>query len=310
MGNSVDTEHGSVLESLHAAIRSMQLLGFRGGRLYAYALAISTLLSVGVLNILPQTYTARVILTSATPDPLSNVTEMSSGLAGLAGLSLGRENPDFTEFIALLDSETVAQSIAKDPYLVHNLFRAQWDAKTHSWRQASLVKTLFYDLQSLLTGRRVSFLASPYQIHKAITERLDITKRGQDNIWTVSFSDKNKVFAKKLLSAVISSANDIILKRVARRSAVYTKFLEKQLQASKNVYTRDALASIAVKVEERKILALSKQGVPARIVSGPTAPDSPNNPSVIKTFLLFLVGGQLFAFGYRFLQSQSRLKRG
>jgi uncharacterized protein involved in exopolysaccharide biosynthesis len=308
MNKAVGNASGATGSERSDAMRALRLIGFRGYRLYVGAFALSIALTAVYLHVKTPKYTANVTLIASSPDPLSKVTEMSSALGGLAGLSLGHGNSDFSEFIALLDSGAVADRIFDNSYLVHNLFRGQWNKRAKRWRTPSVMHRALSWIEFVLSGRRRSDAPSPYRIREILVRRLNIAKRGENPIWTVSFSDRDKSFARRLLMSIVGAANDIILDREAERSSVYYRYLQQRLKSTQSVYTRNALSALAVKVQEREILAISKQGVPARIVSGPTVPDSPDSPSILKTFLFLVIGGQLAAFGYRFMQSRSITK--
>jgi uncharacterized protein involved in exopolysaccharide biosynthesis len=241
-------------------------------------------------------YSAATVLIPATQERNSLSSTLSStlgqlgGIASLAGVNLASGDAATEEALAVLQSRQFTEQFIADLNLMPELFAGKWDAAKGTWKPdwrgrppptpAKAVKYFDKKIRTVIKDRRSSL----------VTLQIEWRDRDEAAAWANLLAER--------LNAEMRS-------RAITQASASLSYLEKELESTSVVETRDSISRLIETQVKQRMLANVTQQYAFRIVDKAMAPDI--DDPIFPNKLLFLVGGSLlglavgiggaFAFG-------------
>lgn len=230
--------------------------------LFASMLLGAALAVAYVLNATPiYRVTTQLVSTSDERNSLSGslmsaLGDMGGGLASLAGIGLGSADAGTQEAIAVLQSQQFTERFIRDLNLMPRLFPTSWDAKAGKWlappgQQPTLGKAFKYFNNGI---RNV---------------KLDKTT----GIVTMQVDWRNPEEAALWANTLVSRVNAEMRDRAIKKSEESLAFLERELQRTTLVETRQAINRLVEAQIKQRMLANVSHEYAFRVVDPAIAPD-------------------------------------
>lgn len=162
-----------------------------------------------------------------------------SGLAGLAGISLGGANRRM-EYIAVLDSRALADLFIAENGLKVQFFRDDWDAKAKRW-----------------TSKKIPSDDDAYKYFSELVRRVDEDRR--TGLVTVSMEWRDRVSAARWTNLYVKRANDMLRDRAMREARSSLDFLDRELAKSSTVEIREAMYQLVEAQKKQQMLATVRE---------------------------------------------------
>jgi uncharacterized protein involved in exopolysaccharide biosynthesis len=225
-------------------------------------------------------YRASTVLIPASAERNSLSSALSStlgqlgGIASLAGVSLGSSDAGTEEALAVLQSRQFTERFINDLNLMPELFAGKWDAANGKWRigwwdpptPAKAVKYFDKKIRTVTRDKRSSL----------VTLQIDWRDRDEAAAWANQLAQR--------LNAEMRG-------RAIEQAAASLSYLEKELDSTSVVATRDSISRLIEAQVKQRMLANVTQEYAFRIVDKAMAPDS--DDPIWPRKLLFFIGGPL-----------------
>jgi uncharacterized protein involved in exopolysaccharide biosynthesis len=184
------------------------------------------------------------------------------------------------EALAVLSSREFLEAFIKDHDLLPRLFPRRWDSERHVWRGSQ------------------QHWPTPAKGVRYLTERvLTVTKDKKTGliVLTVDWRDPND--ASAFANDLVARVNSEMRARATALATAYQSYLEKELESTQLVGTRDAINRlIEAQIKQRMIAAVTPEYA-FRVVGRALPPDADDFVSPRRLLLVAagVVGGLLFA---------------
>jgi len=260
---------------------SLMLLRLWAARWWILASVIASTAAFTALALLsPRVYSSSIVFVSASSDRsgLSESLRGSlGGLASLAGVNLSASGAETQEALAVLRSRQFTEAFIRDRQLMPELFPDAWDAHTKSWKPggqqpppAKAYKYFDTRVRSIVEDKRTGLIAI----------RIDWTDREKAAAW-----------ANELLQRL----NEEMRKRAIAKADASVGYLEKELESTSQVATREAINRLIETQVKQRMLANVTQEYAFRVVDKAMPADA-NDPVKPQKGLL-LIAGPLVGIG-------------
>jgi uncharacterized protein involved in exopolysaccharide biosynthesis len=225
-------------------------------------------------------YRTTAVLIAASPErnslggTLSSALGQLGGLATLAGASLGSGDAATEESLAVLRSRQFIGQFITDFDLLPVLFSEKWDSQNKRWK-ANIWKVP-------TVGRAVKYFAKK------------IESIGQDKktgLITLVIDWKDRNGAAEWTNTLVQRLNLEMRRREIEKADASVKYLEKELETTSVVETRQAINRLIESQVRQRMLANVTQEYAFRVVDKAIAPDADDPIKPQK--LLYFVGGPL-----------------
>jgi uncharacterized protein involved in exopolysaccharide biosynthesis len=238
-----------------------------------------TLLAGGAAFIVQKKYQATVTISPVSSSAsnsqlgaLNSVTSQFSGLASLAGLSVGGDSKK-SESLAVLQSEALTESYIQKNDLLPILYRKQWDPVGKKWKVSD--------------PNKVPTLWKANQFFKKnVRTVVNDTKTGLTTL-TITWNDPQ--LAAKWANDLVRMANDYLRDQAIRESERNIAYLNEQASKTDVVGIRQAIYTLLQNEINKAMLARGSDEYALKVVDPAFSPESPSSP--IK--LLWVIGGFL-----------------
>jgi uncharacterized protein involved in exopolysaccharide biosynthesis len=236
-----------------------------------------TLLAGGAAFVVQKKYQATVIISPVSSSAsnsqlgaLGSVTSQFSGLASLAGLSVGGDSKK-SESLAVLQSEALTESYIQKNNLLPLLYRKQWDPVGKKWKESApdKVPTLWKANQFF---------------KKNVRTVVNDAKTGLTTL-TITWSDPQ--LAAKWANDLVRMANDYLRDQAIRESERNIAYLNEQALKTDVVGIRLAIYTLLQNEINKAMLARGSDEYALKVVDPAFSPESPSSP--VK--LLWVIGG-------------------
>ena len=225
-------------------------------------------------------YRAATILIPASPERNSLSSALNStlgqlgGIASLAGVTLGSTDAATEEALAVLQSREFTERFINDRNLMPEIFASKWDAAhatwKHGWRgpptPARAVKYFDKKIRTVVKDKRSNL----------ITLMIDWRDRDQAAAWANELAQR--------LNAEMRA-------RAIEQATASLAYLEKELDSTSVVETRDSISRLIETQVKQRMLANVTQQYAFRIVDKAMAPD--RDDPVWPSRIVFFAGGPL-----------------
>ena len=208
-------------------------------------------------------YRASVVLVPADADRngLGGRLGQLGGLASIVGVKMDGAGSETEEAIAVLKSRQFTDAFIKDHNLMPILFAKSWDSATKSWKPASKLPTegkaskAFRKLCTVIEDKKSGL----------VTLQIDWTDRKQAAAWA---------------NTLVSRLNAEMRSRAITKSDAMLGYLEKELESTSIVGTRQAINNLVESQIKQRMLANVTQEYSFRVVDTAVAPevDDPIKP--------------------------------
>jgi uncharacterized protein involved in exopolysaccharide biosynthesis len=162
-----------------------------------------------------------------------------SGLAGLAGLSLGGSNRRL-EYIAVLDSRALADQFIAENNLKLRFFADRWDDKAKRW-----------------TSKKIPTADDAYRYFSGRVRRVDEDRR--TGLITVTIEWRNRVEASRWANQFVQRANDLLRSRALQETRSSLEFLDRELAKASTVEIRNAMYQLVEAQKKQQMLATVRE---------------------------------------------------
>jgi uncharacterized protein involved in exopolysaccharide biosynthesis len=285
-----------LVQLVHAIwTRRKLVFGFVAGALF---------IALVYLHIATYLYTATLMVSpvlSSSSDNLSGKLGGLSGLASLAGINVGQDQGTqaFMLYQQGLYSRDVADELAKDPDILHVVYRNQWDAGTQQWVKPSGPIWLLARLVKGAIGIPLRSWQPPdgALLQEYIADNVTLDSDPQKPVVTITYRDKDPAFAVKFLRELDRAVDNKLRQNALVRANQYVNYLAGQLATTTNADIRESLISTLTDQEKTKMMASATAPYAAQPFGLPSASRKPTDP---KPFLVLaaaiFVGGLMGIF--------------
>jgi hypothetical protein len=237
------------------------------------------------------------VMQSSQTGGLSSKLGRLGNLASIAGVNIGADpaTQAFMLYQKGLYSRDVADQLAKDPLIMHAVFRKQWDAASKQWILPNpTVRSVAVFIQSLL--------GIPYHdwqppdgalLQEYITNNVYIETEQDNPVVTITYSDEDQQFAVKFLHTLDRAVDNKLRDLALVRANQYTGYLSDQLTKVANTDVREALMATLTDQENTKMMASVTAPYSAQPFGPPSASRRPMFP---KPFLVLAAALIIGAF--------------
>lgn len=245
------------------------------------------------------------------------VTGRLTDLASLAGvdLSKGGTTPPFMLFSNVLGSRTVADALARDPRILHTVFKNQWDNESAQWLPPGGMRKDVTDAVKSFIGIPVYPWHPPGggELQDYVSQNVKASDNARVSTLTVSYLDPDPAFAAYFLQALVKAADDQLRAVTVDRAKKYAQYLDRQLDGTQTAAMRQILTQ-AMSDQTTTIMMGSSDtwfaAQPLGSVVASTKPSQPK-PSLVLVMSVFLGGGigaALAFFGVRLPTGRTRMR--
>jgi uncharacterized protein involved in exopolysaccharide biosynthesis len=192
------------------------------------------------------------------------------GLASLAGINVGG-NTETEESLAVLRSQQFTEAFIQDLHLMPKLFAKRWDAATGSWKPGGPPPTV----------------AQAFKYFDGAIRTISQDKK--TGLVTVQIEWKNRDEAAEWANTLVQRLNEEMRARAIAKTDASLGFLEKELNSTSVVPTREAINRLIEAQIKQRMLANVTREYSFRVVDRAIAPD--NGDTVKPKKLIMIVAG-------------------
>lgn len=195
------------------------------------------------------------------------------------GIAQGDSVARFERFIQLLSSVALAERLAGDPEIMHELFAGLWDKETGRWREPD---------GTLARARRIyrQFFGFPdwqpptaLNLAARLKNSVVVTPVPRTRFRMIDFTDTDPVFGRHLLQRIYDAAEGILRSQAAERAREQINYLDERLSTGVT-FAENRQTFIALRLEAEKMLVLTQGHAsfaadmldPPHASAGPTFP--------------------------------------
>lgn len=197
------------------------------------------------------------------------------GLASLAGMSLGTVDTQTQEALAVLRSREFTEFFIRERQLMPVLFAQKWDAKTNGWR-----------------GPRENWPTFAQAFKKFDTDIRSVNRDRTTGLITLTIEWRDPEEAADWANDIMMRLNAEMRSRAIASGNASINFLEKELNVTQVIETRQAINRLMEVQINQRMLANVTRDYALRIVDRALAPD---RTDVVRPnrLILFVMGPTL-----------------
>lgn len=246
------------------------------------SVVICTLLAAFLAFATTPTYRSTTVLVPASSDrsgmsaSLSSALGQLGGLASIAGINVGSGNMETEEALAVLKSREFTEAFIRERRLMPVLFSGKWDAVSGGWKPEVSPPT-------------------PAQAYKYFNNGIrSILQDKKTGLVTLHIDWKNREEAAAWANDLVQRLNAEMRARAIAKSDASVGYLEKELNTTSVVATREAINRLIEAQIKQRMVANVTQEYAFRVVDSAMVADS-DDPIKPRKFML-LVAGPLVGF--------------
>ena len=184
-----------------------------------------------------------------------------SGLASLAGISLGGSNQIKTEALATLESEILTERYIRQNDLLPILFSNDWNAATHQWNTTN--------------PQKVPTLWKANRSFKDVRSIVDDTKTG---IVTLTIKWKNPYLAAQWANGLVKLTNDYLRQRAIDESERNIAYLSGEVAKTNIVEVKSAIYTLMETEIKNEMIARGRDEYALRVIDPAVPPEKKSFP--------------------------------
>lgn len=231
--------------------------------------------------LLPAKYTATVVVAPVSSSSsgehmggLSSLVSQFSGLASLAGLSIGQSS-QASQTLAVLNSYALTERYIAKNHLLPELYASRWNATSKRWDVSDPDK-----VPTLWKAARF--------FHKKISDIKNDVKTG---IVTMEITWTNPKEAAKWANGLIRMTNDYLRAKAIAEAQRNIDYLNEQAAKTTQVPVREAISSILESQMDKEMLARGTPEYALKVLDPAQPPEIPSSFKPITWTLIGLLGG-------------------
>ena len=197
--------------------------------------------------------------------------QIGGGLASLAGLNVGSGDSETQEALGVLRSREFGEEFIKDENLKPQLFASNWDSATQSWKAGKGVPTINKAFNYFNKGIRT------------------VTQDNKTGLTTLQIDWRDRNAAAAWANQLLKRLNAVMRSRAITNADASIAFLERELQTTSVVETREAINRLIETQVKQRMLANVTEEYAFRVVDPAIAPDA-DDPAKPPKFLLEVAG--------------------
>ena len=234
----------------------------RAGRWWIIgSVAVCTAVAVAAAFLMTPVYRASTILVPANSDKgmdvLGSALGQLGGLASIAGIGGGSRGSDTEESLAVLRSREFTERFIQEERLLPRLYASKWDAKAGTW--------------SVPPQER----PTPARAYRYFNQRIrSIDQDKKTGLITLQIDWKDRNEAADWANALARRLNEEMRSRATAKAAASLGYLEKELQSTNTVETREAISRLIESQVKQRMMANVTQEFAFRVVDKAMAPDA------------------------------------
>jgi uncharacterized protein involved in exopolysaccharide biosynthesis len=193
-------------------------------------------------------------------------------LASLAGVNVGGGGTETEEALAVLKSRQFTEQFINDLRLMPELFPDKWDPVAQRWRPGTLVPT-------------------PAQAYKYFNNQIRAVQQDKKTgLITMTIDWRDRLEGASWANELLVRLNAEMRKRAIAKSDASVGYLEKELNTTTVVGTREAISRLIEAQIRQRMIANVTQEYAFRVVDKAIAPD---NKDVLKPKKAIMLGSGL-----------------
>lgn len=258
---------------------------------------VGVLLGIVALQLMPSEYTSYAVLRPNQEDSVLGHGGILGGgaLSGLAGMFGLGSSSDFDAFSDVLTSDAVANALIKQhPNLLPTLFPGYWDEKAQSYVRTGVAADL-KDAARKIVGLGPWHPPGTTELAKYLQANLSVSSDFKTKFLTISYTNKNPVFVRTLLTWIYSAADGLIRETARDRTAARIRYLQSVVPTVSQVEARQALSDLLASEEQRMMMVQADQHFSFVLVKPPLVPTRPSSASPTSALGIFLFLGAIMA---------------
>jgi uncharacterized protein involved in exopolysaccharide biosynthesis len=265
-------------------IKDLFLITIHYKKMIAKFIAVTLLLAVLFLNFSPKKYQAQIVFGAKNEQNSSGLNYMISSFAGGGEAS---SDPDLIHFSHLLNSGAMAHQLSQDEKVMQTIFASEYDKKNKQWKAPITIRTMLKKIVYFICGYPTYTAPDVYRLNLYLEKEISVSEIEKSGLFAVSYKHENPEFAKYLLNETYRLAEDRIRQEELSKSVEVSDFINQKLDEVKGVSTIEALTSLLLQEERKKIL-LSNKNQPIAVNKINTVPVSKMPVSPNPKFVLVL----------------------
>lgn len=271
------------------------------------------LLGIVLLWILPTKWEARTVVepspVSQSLDQQGRISNLVSG--GVRSLLSADALPQMTkDFLQLLKSNLVGDTLLKDPRVAAEVFPTAWDAQTKSFREPTTFRHSISVIVNSALGRPRWSAPGPEMMRAYLDDHLTISPIGDGTLQELTMQTDKAEWSAYLLGRILRISDQYLREREARRSQASIDYWQRQLNATVAQDVRTALISNINDAQRRLVFAGIDLPFAVDIDDPVIVPKVPSGPRPPQILLGSIVAGILLSFLPRLMRAVWRSVRG
>jgi uncharacterized protein involved in exopolysaccharide biosynthesis len=253
-------------------------------------LALVGILSVGAAvwsTALPKIYKASVVISPVTDAPSgghmsaisSAMSEFSSGIASIAGLSPSSETQRRAEILTVLESESLTERYIRDNDLLPILYPKRWDAQQRRWNVSD--------------PKQIPTLWRANRLFKGSVRA--VTTDSRSGVVTLSIYWTDPHTAAKWANGLVQQANDYLRAKALDESDRNIAYLNSQAGRTDMVGLKLAIYALMESEIDKEMIARGSNEYALKVLDPAVAPESAYSPQRTLWVLVAFFTGVLLA---------------
>jgi hypothetical protein len=217
-------------------------------------------------------------------------------LASLAGVSLPTaKSSDFKTFQILLQAEEVATKLMQDQEFIKQVFKSEWDDENQQFKEPSrsTKSKILGPIKSLLTGedRRDYMAPNAARLSVWLSGAFSSSEDKNTGLLKLTSQTNKPDLILSTMTRVTTITDQIIKERFLKSGRQSVEFYQAKIAAARSSESREALAQLIAKEEQRLMLASNGSFFVAKPLTTPTVSLYPTSPKASLVLALSLVLG-------------------
>lgn len=270
------------LDQMEIGLKEMFDILWRGRWLIVCTSVLCALAAGVAAWAMPKTYQATAVISPVSESSgsqlsgMSSLTSQFSGLASLAGITVGADSKKL-ESLAVLQSEVLTEKYIKDNGLLPILFEDKWDKAAENWKAV--------DRRNIPTLWKANEM-----FKKQVRVVSSNTKTGMVQL---AISWKDPYVAAKWANDLVGVTNDYLRNKAIVQSEKNIAYLNDQASKTDAVGVKQAIYAILQSEVNKVMLARGSDEYAFKVIDPASPPEKPSSPQK----LLWILGGFFIGFG-------------
>ena len=206
---------------------------------------------------------------------ISSAESQFSGLASLAGLSLGGESSQKTAALATLESQILTDKYIRKNNLLPVLYSKLWNPKSQTWRvrRSRDIPTLWK--ANLLWSKTIRTVES----------------NPKTGLVTVTIRWKNPQLAATWANGIVEMTNDYLRQRAIHQAQRSITYLNSEVDKTSVVAVKNAIYTLMEAEIKKEMIAKGRKDFALRVIDPAVAPERKSFPRPVLWTIIGVLSG-------------------